>query len=170
MNTVEMFVDEMMNRVTNIGIDTIQEENRIETNAAVAAIRDQVEFNAEQEFPYVGNIGNATMDNGGVTGLHHIGTGNGLPTNAAEGEIFYNQNDGHSWIRMNNDDASAVEEPQMAFDDPVEETEDLIEDNASLEALNIKLYEALEFAFGFDTTGKLELAMKCTEGFEELWE
>jgi len=167
MNTVEMFVDEMMNRVTNIGIDTIQEENRIETNAAVAAIRDQVEFNAEQEFPYGGHIGNATMDVGGVT----FGGGvDGLPTNAMEGQVFYNQEDGHSWIRMNNDDASSVEEPQMAFDDPVEETEDLIEDNASLEALNIKLYEALEFAFGFDTTGKLELAMKCTEGFEELWE
>jgi len=108
------------------------------------------------------------MDVGGVT----FGGGvDGLPVNAMEGQVFYNQEDGHSWIRMNNnDDASVVEEPQMAFDDPVEETDDLIEDNACLEVLNMKLYEALEFAFGFDTSGNLEMVLKNDDKFIELWE
>ncbi|RLA57905.1 MAG: hypothetical protein DRQ78_12900 [Epsilonproteobacteria bacterium] len=167
MNTVEMFVDEMMNRVTNIGSPT-------NDGAAVGNIvNDTLTFAPNNDGVLGGHTGNAafddiaTMDVGGVT----FGGGvDGLPTNAMEGQVFYNQEDGHSWIRMSNDDASTVEEPQMAFDDPVEETDDLIEDNVSLEALNIKLYEALEFAFGFDTSGNLEMSMKTHNNFMELWE
>jgi len=167
MNTVEMFVDEMLNRVTNIGIPN-------NDGATVNDIvNDTLTYAPNDERVLGGHTGNAafddiaTMDNGGVT----LGGGvDGLPVNAMEGQVFYNQEDGHSWIRMNNDDASAVEEPQRAFDDPVEETEDLIEDNVSLEALNMKLYEALEFAFGFDTSGNLEMSIKTHDNFMELWE
>ena len=167
MNTVEMFVDEMLNRVTNIGIPN-------NDGATVNDIvNDTLTYAPNDERVLGGHTGNAafddiaTMDVGGVT----FGGGvDGLPVNAMEGQVFYNQEDGHSWIRMNNNDASAVEEPQRAFDDPVEETEDLIEDNACLEVLNMKLYEALEFAFGFDTSGNLEMVLKNDDKFIELWE
>jgi len=47
---------------------------------------------------------------------------------------------------------------------------ELVSDNQELEKLNVLLYNALEFAFGFDNSDSLELVLKNDESFSKLWE
>ena len=60
------------------------------------------------------------------------------------------------------------------IDNVLSEEEDLewnqlIIENEELETLNVLLYNALEFAFGFDNSNSLELALKNHELFFKLW-
>jgi len=142
MNNVEIFVDEMVDRLTNM--DSL-------VNSVTA---DSVN---EALLTYAPNYN-------GV-----IGGTNDFPDNPIVGQVFNNVDEGTSWVRINesNEEGSEDDEGVLELDD---ETDDLIEEVAELERLNVKLYSALEYAFKTDPKGVLEMCLKNEPFFKELWE